>query len=231
MNRYSKVAFLEKLKPALVSVDTLYKQDFINYSGFTADTNELYTEVIAGELLSNIDLLDTISRISRDKEYNVKTHNGTTDNPESNRIEERIALGMYDKEYDHIGIVRNYQVPLKNKRSDSAGKVDLVSEKDGDLQLIELKAGTNKETLLRCALEIETYWRIADLEKLKKEFGCPAGSRVRKTILVPLNGVQHEQYKDKNSNIRRLMEKLDIHCYVFDDEIKVMSPDLSSYTV
>lgn len=52
-----------------------------------------------------------------------------------------------------IGIVLDYQVPLKNRREDKAGKVDLISLNEDNLYLLELKRQDSNETMLRCVLE------------------------------------------------------------------------------
>ena len=64
---------------------------------------------------------------------------------------------------------KDYQIPLNDERKDKLGDVDLVSynEKTKTLFLIELKYKRNKETLLRASLEIFTYYKSADIDKLK----------------------------------------------------------------
>ena len=72
-----------------------------------------------------------------------------------------------------LGEVIDYQVPLKSKQSDRAGKIDLMTfdESTGILRLIELKAPKSKETLLRCVLEIYTYYKTVDMNELLRSYG------------------------------------------------------------
>ena len=106
--------------------------------------------------------------------YKIGSHNGTTPRETSNRKEERIALALAQKKVlNPLGEVIDYQVPLKSKQSDRAGKIDLMTfdESTGILRLIELKAPKSKETLLRCVLEIYTYYKTVDMNELLRSYG------------------------------------------------------------
>ena len=73
-----------------------------------------------------------------------------------------------------MGNIIDYQVPLKGKQSDKIGKIDLVgySEQNRRFSLIELKyhPSGSQETLLRCVLELYTYYKFLDKERFKADF-------------------------------------------------------------
>ncbi len=218
--RYKEKDIVSMFSNALTGhrIDTLYREEFINYIGITSDTNEPYAEVVAGLLLDHVEEFNDIKTITREHTYKAPSHNGSTPTSESNREEERIALSIFNKEYGCIGKIIDYQVPLKDKRQDDAGKIDLLSfdADKNELVLLELKGPENTETLLRTVLEIVTYWYIVDKKKLCRDFGYPENIEVRKAVLVFSNGAQHNEY-EQNPNIRELMKKLNVGIYLIEN--------------
>jgi hypothetical protein len=198
-------------------VSLLYSQNFANWTGTTTDTKELYSEVISAHLLENYDKFAAIKKITRESCYNV-THTGEAPDGDSNRCEERSAISMYRHIYDNIGEILNYQVPLKDKQADKAGKIDLVSyENKGDngvLRIIEYKKDRSDETLLRCLLEIYTYFKTIDGKKLRKDFEHE-NARLVPTVLVFKDSKPYQDYLDKDQpKVKELMQKLDVELFV-----------------
>ena len=212
-NGYTKNEIINKLK-SVTDISTLYKGDFINYRGNTTDTKEKYTEVIAEWLLNNFNLFDDIQKITRQSSYKVETHDGKHNNPESNRKEEITAIEIFNQgSLNILGKVLDYQTPLKDKQSDEAGKIDIVSyNKDiKTVYLLELKIEDSKETMLRCVLEIFTYLKTLDGDKFLSDFGLPKDTKIKASPLVFLNGAQHkEMVEGDNKFLKQLIDKLDI---------------------
>jgi len=152
---------LKRLEEALKNVDTLYNANCINWSGETNDTNNNrpYVEVISEVLLQKKESLLNVNSSQRESFY-VDTHDGKI-NAFTNRSEEMLAKSLYCQEIDGLGTIFDYQVPLKSKQKDKAGKIDLVSisNDSNTIYLIELKVADSTETLLRCGLEIHTYYK------------------------------------------------------------------------
>lgn len=156
------------------NISNLYKDNCINWSGQTRDTKEFYSEIIAQELLLNLEELNKINIITRKPSYKIDDHDKIMmDFRTSTRDEENFAKRLFDLKFDKLGKIIDYQIPLKNKSKDEVGKIDLISYYDTEeyLYLIELKFGSNKETLLRAILEIYTYFKIIDQAKLISDFG------------------------------------------------------------
>lgn len=212
-NGYKKDEIINKLEN-LKDISTLYKEDFINYRGDTTDTKEKYTEVIAEWLIKNFNLFDNIKKITRQSSYKVDTHDGKHNNQNSNRLEEIMAIEIFNqKSLNILGEVIDYQTPLKDKLGDEAGKIDIVSyDKDNKIvYLLELKREDSKETMLRCVLEIFTYSKTLDKDKFLENFNLPKDTKIKASPLVFFNSFQHkEMVEGDNEFLKQLMDKLDI---------------------
>ena len=213
---YKKEEIINKLEN-LKDISTLYKEDFINYRGDTTDTKEKYTEVIAEWLIKNFNLFDNIKKITRQSSYKVDTHDGKHNNQNSNRLEEIMAIEIFNqKSLNILGEVIDYQTPLKDKLGDEAGKIDIVSyDKDNKIvYLLELKREDSKETMLRCVLEIFTYSKTLDKDKFLEDFNLPKDTKIKASPLVFFNGSQYKEmaYSD-NKYLKDLIKKLEIELF------------------
>lgn len=219
-NGYKKDEIINKLEN-LKDISTLYKEDFINYRGDTTDTKEKYTEVVSEWLLNNIDLLYKIKKITRQSSYKVDTHDGKY-TPRPNPSEEIIAMDIFNQgSLNILGKILDYQTPLKNEQENKAGKIDIVSY-NRDIKtvyLLELKKEDSKEdekkdkkeTMLRCVLEIFTYFKTLDKDKFLEDFNLPKDTKIKASPLVFFNGSQYKEMVDGNNKfLKQLMYKLDI---------------------
>ena len=213
---YKKEEIINKLEN-LKDISTLYKEDFINYRGDTTDTKEKYTEVIAEWLIKNFNLFDNIKKITRQSSYKVDTHDGKHNNQNSNRLEEIMAIEIFNqKSLNILGEVIDYQTPLKDKLGDEAGKIDIVSyDKDNKIvYLLELKREDSKETMLRCVLEIFTYSKTLDKDKFLEDFNLSKDTKIKASPLVFFNGSQYkEMIEGDNKYLKDLIKKLEIELF------------------
>ena len=220
---YSKTDILQKCRVAFNDIKTFYKQPFINYNGRTDDTSEYYTEVVAEFLCSNIlAYINGIPRITREASYMTAGHDGTFD-VNTPREEEKIAMEMFKQSkqgvpYDYIGDIIDYQTPLKNKRSDVAGKIDLLSFDGKTLYILELKKPDSEESMLRCVLEGFTYMQTVNKEKLLDDFSLPRDTIVKASPFVFRNKQQHEQMLEDRPRLFKLMQLLDSKPYYINKE-------------
>ncbi len=215
---YTRKNIIDKCERAFEDVKTFYKQPFINYGGKTTDTNEYYTEVISQFLIDNIsEYINGIPQITRETTYKTSTHTGEVD-ISTPREEEKIAIEMFNQsmrgyEYAHIGKIIDYQTPLKNKRNDVAGKIDLLSYDGTCLSVLELKKPFSDETMLRCVLEGYTYLKTVDTAKLLDNFELPANTKVVACPFVFKYGKQHQEMSEKRPHLYKLMEMLESKPY------------------
>lgn len=218
---YTKEEILKKLSE-ITEIEEIYNSDIINYRGNTKDTNEKYTEVIAEEILNNSQNYDfnTIKTINRERTYKID-HTGEFDE-ESPRREEIIAMKTYNSKYPYPGLgkIINYQVPLKATMHTKAGKIDMISynSENDILYLIELKNDKSNETLLRCVLEIITYLKQVDGNKLKADYELPETTAIKPAILI---FEQTRPYDDLNDRyVNKLIEKFDVDVFTATSKIE-----------
>jgi hypothetical protein len=207
------------------NISTFYKRGCINYRSKTSDTKEYYTEVISEWLLEHLDLLEQIKTITRCSSYWVEGHDGISDNPDSNREEELIAMAMKRQgSLPLVGQVLDYQTPLKSVQKDTAGKIDLLTYDGKTLRILELKEPDSKETMLRCVLEGYTYLKTVDKDKLISDFSrdsgvkIPEGTAVVACPFVFHGGFQWKEMQQERPCLKRLMETLNSKPYYVIEE-------------
>lgn len=212
---YTRQKIISACKLALEeNIATFYQADFINYRGVTTDTDELYNEIVCEFICDNIELFkNTIPNITRKNSYKVESHNGEY-SENSNREEELTAMKMFNQSkngyvYDCIGKIIDYQTPLKSKRGDVAGKIDLLSYDGKTLRVLELKKKDSEETMLRCIVEGYTYLKTANTAKLLADFGLPVDTKVKASPFVFKDKAQHKEMKEDRPQLKRLMMLLD----------------------
>ena len=220
--KYTKAETLSTAEEAVKSIDTFYKQNLVKYTGTAFHENEFYTEIIAAFLLERLELFECIPAIHRKNSYRVTGHDGVAQNPNSNQKEAHLAYDLFRKgDVPGLGRVLDYQVPLKDIQKNRAGKIDLVADDGSFFYLLELKRESNKETLLRCVLEILTYWYTVDQPKLLKDF---LGSGVQRTVvpavLLPEGCTAYRELTElragKRPNLAKLMETKGVQAFVLD---------------
>ncbi len=221
--QYTRQEIVNKCQQALDDNKCFNKQPFTNYGGKTTDSNEYYTEVIAEFLFDNLDVyINGIPKITRESLYNTPTHTGEFDET-TPREEEKIAKEMFKQSkdgipYNLIGDIIDYQTPLKNKRTDIAGKIDLLSYDGNCLRVLELKKPFSDETMLRCVLEGYTYLKTVDAAKLLDNFKLPTNTKVVACPFVFKYGKQYQEMLEKRPYLFKLMEMLESKPYYITKE-------------
>lgn len=224
---YTEKEVRERVEKYLNSknIATLYQQEFVAYTGHPSDSDTPYADIISKVLLrdaGNSDkydengILNKINVVDRKRPYKITSHKGNcSDTKKTSRVEEWIAKEMFNQEYVSIGKVFDYQVPLKSKQDDKdVGKIDLVSKKGDTVFLLELKREDNKESILRCVLEIYTYFKQLKHKKFLDDFNISANTKIVPAILVFQNGKQHCQFESgKLEATKKLMKKLGIKLF------------------
>lgn len=211
---YTRQDIINKCRLAFEDIKTFYKQSFINYGGKTANTNEFYGEVISEFLCDNINaFVNGIPQITRESTYKTPTHLGQVDKT-TPREEERIAIEMFNQsragcDYDFIGKIIDYQTPLKNKRDDIAGKVDLLSYDGECARILELKKPLSDESMLRCVLEGFTYLKTIDATKMIRDFELPSDTKIMACPFVFKGGDQYREMQEDRPYLFKLMGLLE----------------------
>lgn len=226
--KYSRAEIIDACDKAIKDVETFYRTGVVNYLGRTYDTGEYYTEIVAEYVLNHIDAFDKIRMITREATYDT-AHNGICHSC-TNRDEERTAIELYNQcqagtDYAFIGKILNYQVPLKNKQHDCAGKIDLLSVNKDTLYILELKSlkSHTQDSMLRCVLEAYTYFKTVDHEKLISDYAPKCSEIVTNIKIAPLvfkAGCQYREMQDNRLFLFELMSKLDCTPYYLEQDYK-----------
>ncbi len=227
---YSRIEIQEKVDEALKLPEKAYRRAVWNYRGPRA--GDRYTEIAAAYIKDKyLSVLLGIRQILREnykttkhgllisEEYNPEIPLEETKPVDTDQIEKWMAKKLYGKKLNILGRVLDYETPLSRVDSDNAGEIDMLAHNadSGETYIIELKRLGSNETLLRCVLEVFTYWRIAHKENLLKSFGIE-GKEPRKVVLADKNS---RAYKDLTSEkcavVRQLMKELQVDFCMLDD--------------
>ena len=176
INREDKFS---KLTNQQKEVGNFYKTSILNYHGYVTGekkiTENLYTERIAKSILEH-DLLTKWNSLMPVRENHfVPDHSKECECIISTNRKEEILAKLLYRQGDVVGLgkILDYQTPLKEKKSDSYGKIDLLSynKKDNLISVVELKyrPSVSDETLLRCILEAYTYYKLLMLDQVKQK--------------------------------------------------------------
>jgi len=141
----------------------------------------------------------------------------------SGREEERLVLKMYAGVISAhpFGKILDYQVPLKNKKSDKHGKIDFICEKSNELWLVEIKRENSDESILRAIMEIVTYYQVMDKEKLLDDFGKNyiGENNIKKKIAIFKGSVADKQLHGKQGKrIKEILDFYDIEVLILPSE-------------
>ena len=160
-------------------VGNFYKTSILNYRGYVTGEKKvkehLYTERIAKSILEHDLLTEWNSLMPVRENHFVPDHSKECECIISTNRKEEILAKLLYRQGDVVGLgkILDYQTPLKEKKSDSYGKIDLLSynEKDNLISIVELKyrPSVSDETLLRCILEAYTYYKLLALDQVKQK--------------------------------------------------------------
>ena len=166
-----------------------YKAPIVNYKGKVTGSKDLYSEVIAETLINDNFIKDWLNLMPVRPEHFKINHPNTDENVDAlkitNRKEEILAkLLFYQGNVDGLGYIFDYQTPLKETQDDSYGKIDLLGYNTVDkcYSVIELKyrPSGSEETLLRCVLEVYTYYKLLDIKQINSAVGHDGIQKLKK---------------------------------------------------
>jgi len=227
MARKTEAAVRDAVKNQLLSDPSkLYDLDELARAG--------YSEWAAAEILQQIEKLAIAPLPERDT-YDVG-HTGDTTNDKGKGTEKVIAKKLYNEKLnspDTIGRIFDYEVPLSPPKRAGLGEIDLVSVTDDCVYLLEFKAAGSEESLLRCVLQIYTYFKQLPANKFLESF-IQSGKLEKKlpvkpAVLVYESSTAYRQYKDREKNPRALtlMEEFKVRLFVLNeagDHYEVVKP-------
>jgi len=227
-------------------LEWLYKEYYVSHKRKPIKDNKnikIY-DYIAKQLLELDDNLEdyfkeNISEIDREKrlkdknkiytpiDHNIKEEKEKAEAQKKDALsqnkpfdEEPLAKTLLEEEFDYIGKIINYQIPINDEQDDGAGRIDLLAYNEDKkiISLIELKKRENKETILRAILEICTYYYQIKKDVLVKEYTNLSLSEIEiwKVVLIYKDSKQHEDFIN-SENIRTLARRLNIKILLLDN--------------
>lgn len=214
---YTEKEITEHIDKALETED-LYKAKSLNYTGCTSDTKESYEELTAKYLLQN-DINKYFTKfvpIDRKEGYKVKSHHIS-----NLQREKYFAKGLKDCEIQGLGKIIDFEIPLNTSTVPKCGNIDIISKDDTSktIHIIELKHSTNTETVLRCILEISTYYQRLNKKRFLENFDA-VGYKIQKTVLVLQGSNAGKELKKikagKYPYFKQLAEQLDVDLFTLD---------------
>lgn len=220
---YTEAELIRFLEESCRDMNTFCQQPCLNYCGVTKDGGVPYTEVVANYLLSNLDVLDGIRVVRKEGSYKTNTHNGKIDIAEQKGKShaESMIQRMFGKHFFGIGRIIDYKMPLRDTPKDKGiGKVDLISETDGEVYLLGVNLRKRAETLLKSALVAYTCTQVVDRKKLLRDFRIEKQKDIKCAVLVVENSSAHQEYLKKNSATARLMKRLGIGIFAVTETVQ-----------
>lgn len=236
-NIYTRDEIIAKCEE-VEDIKFFYKNKIVNYRGPKSVKKEKYTEIVAEWIIYNIERFQQIIPIHREASYHSKRRNGKSNSPDAHS-EKQIAIKMFNQTggIPEVGIIIDYQTPLKNKQIDKVGEIDLLAYDDEQnlLRILELKIPNSKETMLRCVLEAYTYLKLVDRKKLISDLNFARKEDRERFPVIPENtlivacpfifrynsegedGTQYKELQENRPMLKKLMKFLDIKVFVIEE--------------
>lgn len=221
--------------------DIFYREEILNRKGETKE-GTLYSEVTA-EIINNKfeKIFSKIESLENKKGY-FPNHKDLDPNEEKKLYNSDEKIRQKEKwkaksycnikgKVDGLGKFCYFEMPIKRVNNTTTGDIDLISYNSGTqkINIIELKKDDSTETLLRCIMEIFTYYKQLNLAEVIKQFNenenfkdvldKTIATKIVPTILIYKNTFASEVAENLNEKYpeqRKLLEKIkdDIGQYI-----------------
>ena len=142
---------------------------------------------------------DEIKPFLGDYEKLIHYLNFNEEGKKTNRHEERLCHYLYAQQFLSDYEVIDFQIPTTNSGHD---KIDLLLKRDNEVIMVEAKKFSlfekqvSEETLLRCALEIQTYYQKIN-ESFMRVYEIAGKDNLKKAILVDKDSLAYRQKDEK----------------------------------
>lgn len=154
------------------SILDIYNHYLTNSHDTTADTDELYTEIIANEILKDLTIFNRIPAVRPVSQEQVSLINKNKVTPFTVR-ENFYFRKLTGLVLEYLGQIKDSQIPLIVDINEPGGSwMDLLSynNETKTMYLITLKYRNSKDTLLKATLENYIHYRVEDKQRLAKDY-------------------------------------------------------------
>lgn len=210
MKKYTTIEIKKKWTKLLDDPDIIYHNGsgLFNYSGKLKDSSKMpVMDYIAKLICEDITILDKIGTNVDDLRHSISfnmNHKGMSD--AKLRIEKyggirfnekQFAMALYNSGHNFsFGKIFDYELPLKEKLSSKYGEIDILSEINNEIYVIELKIGYTdsvmiRETLLRAIMESFTFTKLLSIRKdiFIKDMNLSEKIKLRPVVLTLTNAI------------------------------------------
>jgi hypothetical protein len=162
------------------------KKNWYKIYQWTSLSTGRYAEIIAGLILESINEIRLESSNLRQSGFRLDSHRGQAElkSPITQFTEKRFCRAMFNAHnVPLLGSIRDYEVPLRAIDTADHGDIDLISQNENGLLLIESKQPRSKESILKAILQVFTYSMLVSSvrQPFESEFGV-----INKTRLIPV---------------------------------------------
>lgn len=116
-----------------------------------------YTEEISALIIENFCDINFNTNEAREREFNFR-HDGKATTKAKKITEKLFCRALYNlKSIDPLGCFIDYEIPMKKTNDAKHGDIDLMSNKEDKLYIIEAKIHYSNESILKALLESYVY--------------------------------------------------------------------------
>ena len=177
-----------------------------------------YSDNIADIIVNDFHLINLVRKDLRQNNFKIDDHCGQTQLSTSitQFTEKRFFRALFnfanEQPLEHIGIVIDYETPLKASKGAKHGDIDLLARDNNNLFVIEAKKHNSSESILKAILEAYVYSKLVHSvkERFYSDFGFTSELILTPTILTFKSATSGEQLLSINDypNIKRLLNNL-----------------------
>lgn len=225
--KYTYSDIEKNIKEKLDDGIPFYRLDEVNYRGNFKGSNQSYENGIASYLLNLTEedfkkLLTKGFKVVEEKEFGKPDHDKPVINEDSNRDEEIFVKKLKENEnvnYPYDGMTMDdYQIPVVRKDDSKEGKIDCILKFGDILYLTEAKKYKSEETLLRCIVEVLTYFFKVQLNpssaKRIMEHHGTIDSVFKPAILIFDESYAYKKLVGNDEALMKLLNKYNIKVFV-----------------
>jgi len=191
------------------------KKDWYNVYQWGSLQSKYYSDDIADIIVNDFHLINLVKKDLRQNNFKIDDHCGQTQLSTSitQFTEKRFFRALFnfanEQPLEHIGIVIDYETPLKASKGAKHGDIDLLARNNNNLFVIEAKKHNSSESILKAILEAYVYSKL--VSSVKRNFYASFGLDIKLSLTPAIltfksatSGKQLISLKDY-PNIKRLL--------------------------
>jgi hypothetical protein len=194
------------------------EKDWYNIYQWESLKRKSYADDIADIIVNDFHIIDIVKKDLRQNDFKIDDHCGQAhlSTPISQFTEKRFLRALFnfanEQPIEDLGIVIDYETPLKASKGAKHGNIDLLARNNNNLFIIEAKKHNSSESILKAILEAYVYSKLVHSvkERFYSDFRFTSELILTPTILTFKSATSGEQLLSINDhpNIKRLLNIL-----------------------